>query len=123
MADGKSTVFGSVFLGQESDVTGMRPDGGKHFDGLRVGGQTSLNAMTELFGNVGMNSGRYGTTNALFLVNRHDIMSDATLGLNWHLDKQWTVRPQVVRTHNLSNIPLYGYDRADMSVSIRRNFN
>ena len=123
MKDGKSSVFGSLFLGQEYDVTGQRPDGGKRFNGLRVGGQESWNDKTELFANVGWNDGTYTKQNALFLNTRHDTLYDATIGANWHWDKLWSLRPQVAWSHNQSNISIYGYDLVDASITVRRDFN
>ena len=121
MADGKSTAFGSLYLGQEH--AGSRPDGGKNFTGLRAGGQSALNDKTEFFANAGWNDGNYSQQNLLFLNTRHDVLYDATLGINWHWDKLWALRPQISWTHNYSNIPIYGYDRIDTSVTVRRDFN
>lgn len=123
MPDGKSTAFGSLFYGQERDVTGTRADGAKRFSGLRAGGQAALNDKTEFFGNLGWNYGTYSRQNALFLVTRRDVLYDATAGVNWHWDKEWTVRPQLVLSHNQSNIAIYKYDRTDLSVTVRRDFN
>ena len=123
MPDGKSTAFGSLLYGQERDVTGLRPDGNKHFYGLRVGGQAAWTEKTELFANAGWNYGKYSRQNAFFLTNRRDILYDATVGMNWHWKKLWTVTPKIVLTHNQSNIAIYGYDRTDLSVTVRRDFN
>ena len=124
MPDGKSTAFGSLFYGQEDDVTGTRPDGAKRFYGIRVGGQASMmNEKMDFFANAGWNYGTYSRQNAFFLVNRRDALYDATAGLNWHWDKLWTVRPQLTLTHNQSNISIYSYDRTDISVTVRRDFN
>lgn len=123
MPDGKSTAFGSLFYGQERDVTGTRPDGAKRFSGLRAGGQMALNDQTDFFGNVGWNYGTYSRTNVLFLTTRRDVLYDATVGLNWHWDKLWSVRPQLVMTHNQSNISIYKYDRTDLSITVHRDFN
>jgi hypothetical protein len=123
MPDGKSTAFGSLFYGQERDVTGTRPDGAKRFYGIRVGGQAAMNEKTEFFANAGWNYGTYSKQNAFFLINRRDVLYDATAGINWHWDKLWTVRPQLTMTHNQSNIAIYSYDRTDISVTLRRDFN
>lgn len=122
MPDGRSMVFGGVFFGQERDVSGLRPDGAKRFNGLRAGGQAQWSDNVEWFGSVGWNDGNYARQNALFLVNRRDVLYDATAGINWRWDKLWSLRPQVVLAHNQSNIPIYGYDRVDFSVSVRRDF-
>lgn len=122
MADGKSTVFGSLFLGNERDVTGLRPDGGKRFNGFRVGGQTAINDKMEFFANAGWNGGSYNKQNMIFNNTRRDALHDATVGVNWHWDKLWSVRPQLALMHNQSNLSIYGYDRFDVSVTIRRDF-
>jgi len=123
MPDGRSSLFGSLFYGQERDVTGLRPDGAKRFTGVRAGGQAALDERMEFFANAGWNYGNYYKQNALFLVNRRDVLYDATTGINWHWDKLWTVRPQLAWIHNQSNISIYGYDRVDVSVTVRRSFN
>lgn len=122
MPDGKSTVFGSLFIGQERDITGARPDGAKRFSGVRAGGQVALSDKAEFFGSAGWNYGTYSKQNVLFLTTRKDVLYDATVGVLWHLDKDWTVRPQMALTHNQSNISIYQYDRADYSVTLRRDF-
>jgi hypothetical protein len=123
MPDGRSSAYGSLFLGQERDVTGLRPDGDKHFAGLRAGGQAALLDDLEFFGSLGWNRGTYSRINALFLTNRRDVLYDATAGFNWHWKKNWSVRPQLTWTHNQSNIAIYGYDRINASLSLRRDFN
>lgn len=122
MPDGRSTAFGSLFYGQERDVTGTRPDGAKRFTGLRIGGQMALKDDMELFGNLGWNEGKYSRQNVLFLTTRKDALYDATVGVNWHWAKFWTLRPQLTWTHNQSNIPIYAYDRIDAGVTVRRDF-
>ena len=122
MPDGKSMVYGSLFLGNERDVTGLRPDGGKRFNGFRVGGQTAINDRMELFASAGWNGGKYNKQNILFGNTRRDALHDAEMGVNWHLNKLWSVRPQLALTHNQSNLSIYGYDRFDVSVTIRRDF-
>jgi tetratricopeptide (TPR) repeat protein len=122
MKDGKSTLFASLFHGQEYDVTGQRPDGGKVFNGLRLGGQYAWHDKTEIFANVGVNDGYYGKENAFFLNTRHDTLTDATIGVAWHWEKQWTLRPQVTWSSNQSNIVIYSYDRTDALVALRYDF-
>lgn len=123
MPDGRSSAYGSLFLGQERDVTGLRPDGDKRFAGLRAGGQAALLDDLEFFGSLGWNRGTYSRINALFLTTRRDVLYDATAGFNWHWNQNWTVRPQLTWTHNQSNIAIYGYDRINASISLRRDFN
>lgn len=129
--DGKSAVFSSLFYGEERDVApvalanpaGGRVDGRKQFIGGRAGGQAAFSEDIDVFVNVGGIDGNYSKTNPLFLAKRHDVLTDATVGANWRWDKLWTLRPQISWSHNQSNISLYGYDRIDASVTLRRDFN
>jgi len=56
------------------------------------------------------------------LRKRNDRQYDMAVGANWHLDKSWTLRPQLTYMKNDSNIVIYGYDRMDVSLTIRRDF-
>ncbi len=131
MADGNSTLSGSVHSGNEKDVspivtvaspTGGRNDGAKHFWGLRVGGQTIIHERATLFAGAGIQVGDYNKTNYYFLRQRHDRLHDLAMGVSWQWDKVWTLRPQFSYTRNDSNIAIYGYDRKDVSLTIRRDF-
>jgi tetratricopeptide (TPR) repeat protein len=130
MPDWKSALLSSLFLTRENEVapvtlanpSGGRADGNRRTLGLRVGIQVALNEVTELFGNLGWQSGKYDKINAAFLRKRNDRQYDVTVGTNWHLDKSWTLRPQLSYTKNDSNIVIYGYDRMDVSLTIRRDF-
>jgi tetratricopeptide (TPR) repeat protein len=130
LADGKSLLFGNVFLADEDDVapitptnpSGGRVDGNKRTQGLRAGGQTALREDTELFANFGLQSGVYDKVNTLFSRKRQDRLVDMSAGANWHWDKNWTLRPQLNYFRNDSNIVIYSYDRTDVSLTIRRDF-
>ncbi|MDO8264372.1 MAG: tetratricopeptide repeat protein [Gallionella sp.] len=136
LADGKSSLSGSAHYGTEKDVApvvtvpsigiinpgGGRNDGAKRFSGLRVGGQTALGERTTLFASAGMQIGDYGKVNYLFLRQRKDRLYDLKLGAAWHWDKLWTLRPQLNYSRNDSNIAIYGYDRMDISLTVRREF-
>ncbi len=131
LADGKSTLSGSLYYGTEKDVStiitpatpnGGRTDGAKRFSGLRVGGQAAYNDRTVLFISAGGQAGNYSNTNPFFLLQRADRLFDLTLGANWHWDKSWTVRPQLTYARNNSNIVIYSYTRTDVSLTLRRDF-
>jgi hypothetical protein len=130
LEDGQSVLFGSLFLANENDVapitptnpSGGRADGNKNSLGLRAGGQTAIGEETELFANLGLQSGVYDKTNASFLLKRKDHLFDLSMGANWHWDKNWTLRPQLNYTRNYSNIVIYSYNRMDVSLTIRRDF-
>ena len=135
-SNGKTTLSGSVHYGSEKDVSptitvpsigninpsGGRNDGAKNFSGFRIGGQTASGESTSLFASAGMQSGEYDKVNHLFLRKRKDRLYDIKLGANWHWDKLWTLRPQISYLRNDSNIAIYGYDRMDVSLTVRRDF-
>ncbi len=131
LADGKSTLAGSFYYGTESDVStiitpatpsGGRTDGDMRFSGLRVGGQTSVSEKMTLFANAGEQLGDYSKVNPFFLTQRTDRLSNLTLGANWQWYKYWTMRPQLGYTRNNSNIVIYSYNRTDVSLTLRRDF-
>ena len=124
-SDGKGLLSASLFAGDES--ASLRADGGKRFDGLRLGGQMQLSEKTEVFAGFGAQFSKYEQANAAFSsptasLTRDDKQYDASLGINWHYDKLWTVRPQIAYLRNDSNIVIYQFDRTDVSVMLRRDF-
>lgn len=135
LADGKAVLFGGVYLGKEFSVApssgsvaalglfpgGGRPEGKKVFDGVRAGGQAAWNERVELFGSLGIQKGSY-EHETLYGVTRGDQLTDLTVGANWHWNALSTVRPQIARSRNKSNVDLYNFDRTDYSVTVRRDF-
>jgi hypothetical protein len=51
-----------------------------------------------------------------------DHLFDSYMGVNWHLDKNWTLRPELSYSRNYSDIVIYSYDRTNVSLTIRRDF-
>ena len=69
--------------------------------------------------------GRYENTTSVLRTSanrRRDIQYDGTLGLNWRIDSNWSLRPSISYTRNNSNVPIYAWDRADASLMLRRDF-
>ena len=131
MAGSKSVMSGSVHYGAEKDVSkiitvaspdGGRNDGAKRFRGMRAGGQTAIGGKMTLFASAGIQVGDYDKINFYFLRQRHDRLYDLKLGADWHWEKLWALRPQLSLFKNVSNIPIYGYDRMDVSLTLRRDF-
>jgi tetratricopeptide (TPR) repeat protein len=139
LADGKSTLFGSLYHGTEKDVSpiitvtdpsgitvlnpsGGRNDGANRFTGLRIGSHAAISEKTTLFANAGGQVGDYSKVNYLFQQQRKDRLYDLTVGANWHWSKYWTLRPQLNYSKNDSNIVIYGFDRMDVSLNVRRDF-
>lgn len=131
LADGKQALFGSIYTGKELDVApvispglpnGGRVDGKKRFEGLRVGGQTALMEQLDGIASLGWQSASYGNLNNLIMANRNEKLYDLIVAANWHLDKLWTVKPQLAFSRKSSNVALYSFDRTDVSLTIRRDF-
>ena len=130
--DGKGLFSTTLLTGNDrvpvrEDGTPLRADGGKHFNGIRLGAQLQLSEKFDLFAGIGAQSSRYEWANAAFSsatesLTRADKLYDANLGLNWRLDKFWTLRPQVAYLRNNSNIVIYQHDRSDVSITLRRDF-
>ena len=138
--DGRSSLSGSVYYGFENDVSpiinvnvpvfgtitvnpgGGRNDGAKRFGGIRAGGLAFINKTTALFSSVGIQVGDYDKINYYFLRQRHDRFYDLKFGADWRWEKLWALRPQLSFFRNASNIPIYGYDRMDVSLTVRRDF-
>lgn len=118
----KGSLLAGIYVGSENDTEG-RADGAKLFSGLRVGGQADLNPKISVFAGLGVQLGNYDKRNAAFLCKRKDWQSDARAGLNWRPAKGWSVKPQLTYMKNDSNIVIYKYDRTDVSITIRCDFN
>ena len=131
LAEGRTLLSGSIYYGAEKDVSrivtvaspdGGRNDGAKRFNGMRVGGQTNIGGNTTLFAGAGIQVGDYDKVNYYFLRQRHDRFYDLKLGAVWQWDRLWTFRPQLSYYRNESNIVIYGYNRTDASLTVRRDF-
>lgn len=121
--NGRNIAFASIYGGDENTVTDTtRIDGDQKFWGIRLGGQKSLAENLEAVGSLGFKDGRYQSRNSLILDFRRDCQYDLTLGLNWRPAQNWVVRPQISYLRNDSNSGLNDYDRADASVTVRRDF-
>ncbi len=130
LQDAKSNLSGSLYLGTENDVGpstasnpgGGRTDGVKNFAGFRVAGLAAVADQAKLFFSAGQQYGIFSNVDPAISSQRIDRLSDLTLGMNWYLDNQWIVRPQLVRYLNVSNVAAYTYERSDFSLTLRRNF-
>lgn len=62
----------------------------------------------------------YARSNLVELGN--DDMQVAMLGVNWRPATNWLVKPQLMHINNKSNIPLYAFQKTEVSVSVKREF-
>ena len=116
-------VYGGLYAGQEKAKDSSRPELGHKLFGLRTGGEWSIYAQTKLFGSVSVESRRYGGVDDIFWVTRKDTQADLKVGVNYVMDKVWTLSPQISYTRNKSNIVIDDYKRSMISLGLRRDFN
>src|SRR6267143_1708302 len=120
-ADGRG-AFGLTVLAGRENATNGRADGDKPFWGARLTAQTALSESVGAFFLGGVQRGKYSDVNVLFDSKRVDSLYDVTAGMTWSFARNWSLRPQVVYYKNKSNLPLFEYDRTDVSVNLRRDF-
>ena len=121
-APSKPVVFGSLYGGSEKQKEADQPQLGHKPVGVRLGGQVSVGANAVLFGLLSYERRVYGGDDPFFLVTRRDKQSDIRLGMNYALRPGWLLVPQIAYTGNQSNIDLNKYDRAVISLTLRKTF-
>lgn len=91
--------------------------------GLRLGGQLAFNPSWLAYASAGYESRDYQAEDLAFLKKRQDHQYDITLGVNYVPARYWTIKPQISLIKNDSNIDINAFERATMSVNIRREFD
>jgi tetratricopeptide (TPR) repeat protein len=117
-ADGRGAAGLTLLGGVENELNG-RVDGNKPFVGARLTLQRSFTASVGGYVLAGAQYGKYSEINPLFAERRIDTLYDVTAGVSWTIAKGWSVRPQVLYLKNRSNLPLFEYDRTDVSMNLR----
>jgi tetratricopeptide (TPR) repeat protein len=117
-ADGRGAAGVTLLGGMENELNG-RIDGDKPFLGMRVTLQRTLSSSVGSFLLAGAQYGEYAQINPLFGAKREDTTFDVTMGVSWGFAKGWSLRPQVLYMKNHSNLPLFEYDRTDVSLNVR----
>lgn len=126
--NGKRAVFASVHTGKELDAVPVNviqpPDGKKRFVGVRAGAQAAVSDQADGFVSLGWQHAVFAKPNAFIANNaaRNEQQYDVTAGAVWHLDKLWSVKPQISIYTKRSNLAIYSYDRTDVSLTLRRDF-
>lgn len=120
--EGQPVVFAGVFVGTDDESEATRPDIGRNFVGIRLGGQYTLNEKMELQGNLSYQYSRYGGDDPLFLKRRRDHFIITRLGLNYSLSKSWSALPEIQYLNNDSTLPINDFNRWQLFVTVRNNF-
>lgn len=116
-------VYAGLYGGEEKEKQSGVPYLGHKLYGLRTGGEMNIYADTKLFGSISAESRRYGGDDPIFLVTRKDTQADVKVGVNYVMDKLWTLTPLLSYTKNRSNIIINDYKRSMFSIGLRRDFN
>ncbi len=90
--------------------------------GLRIGGEQRLTPRAVVFAEWQQERRRYGGTEPLFELRRHDRQDDLLFGTRHAIAPQWQVSPQVHVTRAGSNVMFYDYRRTVVQVVLRREF-
>lgn len=119
---GDPIVYASAYGGADDEQENSRPDIGRTFAGVRVGGQYSWNRKTLLVGGVSYQWSRYGAEDPLFLERREDNFFLVRAGVQYALTRNWSVQPELQYTNNDSTLPVNDFDRWQAFVTIRNDF-
>ncbi|MGV3740728.1 MAG: surface lipoprotein assembly modifier [Burkholderiaceae bacterium] len=96
---------------------------GYEFAGLRVSGQLSLSPSMKLLASARYEHRNYDGKEPSYGLGRSDSQRDYSLALNYTPALFWTIRPEILQTHNRSDLNLYDYSRTQYWLSVRRDFN
>ena len=117
----RTFAFGNLFFGDET-ATDQRIDGDRRMIGVRGGIQGSLRSDADWYATLGVQQSDYSQENPIFAVTRRDWQYDIVLGVNWRLDRAWSLRPQASYTRNDSNAAFNDFDRYELSITLRRDW-
>jgi hypothetical protein len=114
--------YGGLYLGEESERNAGVPDLGHRLLGWRAGVQNPLGPTVAVFGTLSWERRRFGGVDPLFLQQRRDRQTTASIGLSWVPAPEWRVTPQVTYVDTDSTVPLAKYNRHIVSVALRKEF-
>lgn len=113
-----TTVYAGLYGGKEaSDTAGVGL--GQDFLGARLGGSLALRANLALTGALSTEQRQFDGISPLFLVEREDTSTDASLGAIWKVGDKLSLRPTYTYSISDSNTVLSDYDRHLVSLDLR----
>jgi hypothetical protein len=119
---GQPVLYASLFGGADLARDATRPDIGRKFVGVRVGGQYTLRSDLNLIGGVSYQYSRYGAADPLFLRRRLDNFVFVHAGLEYTFHQHWVIQPEVQYIRNGSTLPINDFKRWQAFASVRYNF-
>jgi tetratricopeptide (TPR) repeat protein len=115
-------AFAGVYAGKEDPRADDVPHFGHDLWGLRAGGQVGISDRWLVSATLGYEDRRYGGSDPLFLVERHDKEAQLRIAAPYSFDRSWSVIPALTYTDNRSNIVVNDYQRTLVSLSLRYDF-
>ena len=71
---------------------------------------------------MGLQAGHYQRINSLYALQRADELYELALGGAWRFAPSWSLKPQISWTNNHSNLSVNDYQRYELSLLVRRDF-
>lgn len=116
------TVFAQVNGGLEDIRLSIAPNLGYAFVGGQFGFEHPVAQRVALTGGAAIEYRDHKGIDPLFLQGRHDTQADVSFGVRIAIDEGFSLRPRATFTKNWSNLPLYDYERATVSLALRKEF-
>ena len=117
----RTFAFASMFRGVDV-ATDSRADGDKRLHGARIGMQRALMPAADWFASVSSQKSTYSLENPTYVATRRDYQYDLATGVNWQINRDWLLRPQISYTRNDSTLVINDFDRYEGSITLRRDF-
>lgn len=117
-----SVVYLGVHAGEESPRGDGSDDLGHRLLGARLGGQWMLQPRWAVFARVDAERRRFGAVDPFFTIQRKDVQWRLAMGVSWVPAAGWRVTPQVEWIDVDSSVPIFTYQRRQVSISVRREF-
>lgn len=123
---GNAVIFASLYRIEDSARKSLisGPNVGRDVTGLRLVGQYSVRKDVDVFALFGYTERRDRSqfSRSTVVEMGKDQTADAGLGVAWRFRPGWTMRAQATYIDNRSNIPLYRFDRGEVSLALRYDF-
>lgn len=117
-----SIMYLGVHAGEESPRRDGVDDLGHRLMGARMGGQWMLHPRWAVFASVDAERRHFGGVDPFFTVRRKDAQWRLALGLSWVPAAGWRITPLVEWTDVDSSVPIFSYQRRQVSLTVRREF-
>jgi tetratricopeptide (TPR) repeat protein len=117
----RTNVFAVISAGHQNDVGG-NPSGNRDLLGIQVGGEIVIGPRTKATAAAVGERSQYDKFDTGFQTERHDIRRAFEGGVQYFLDRYWSLRFYASYAYTRSNIPIYEYDRTETALILRRDF-